>query len=391
VNHADEQTGTRQRPANSVRLLVRFIVAFLFWTAIGVFFATQLRSAGMSWRQALEWSLPRWYSWAIVTPFIFRSDRWMVGRWRLAGRLVSHVPLAVAWTSITILLRLIARPLRGASLPPDISVFFFDRFYPDLAIYTVIAVVSMLRAYTEHIRLQELAARELAADLERRLAEARLQTLRAQLQPHFLFNALNTISAFTETDPRVARRLMEQLGDLLRASLTHTAQPLVTLGEELTFLDDYLAIESARFEGRIQVSVNVDDDLIDRHVPSFLFQPLVENAIRHGVAPRLSGGRIEVSATIEGARLMLRVRDNGLGLPLHWTFDQHAGVGLRNLTARLDAIYRRSDLVRITPIESGGVEVVVQIPTPQTQSDPMPAERREREAIAANPRTHRRR
>ena len=166
-----------------------------------------------------------------------------------------------------------------------------------------------------------------AASLERRLAEARLHTLRAQLQPHFLFNALNTISAFTETNPRVARRLMEQLGDLLRASLTHTAQPLVTLGEELTFLDDYLAIESARFEGRIQVSVNVDDHLIDRQVPSFLFQPLVENAIRHGVAPRLSADVSRSPRRKTGPMLVLRVRDNGLGLPPDWSFDQHAGVG----------------------------------------------------------------
>ena len=372
MNHTAEPTVPRARPATPLRLLVRFVLAFLFWTAIGVFFATQLQSAGMSWRQALEWSLPRWYSWAIVTPFIFRIDRWMVGRWPLAGRLLSHLPLAVAWTSITILLRLATRPLRGAGLPPDYSVFFFDRFYPDLAIYTVIAVVSMLRAYTEHIRLQELAARELAASLERRLAEARLQTLRAQLQPHFLFNALNTISAFTETNPRVARRLMEQLGDLLRASLTHTAQPLVTLAEELTFLDDYLAIESARFEGRIQVSVNVDDDLVERQVPSFLFQPLVENAIRHGVAPRLSGGCIEVSATEDGPMLVLRVRDNGLGLPPDWSIDQHAGVGLRNLTARLEALYRRTDLMRIAASETGGVEVVVRIPDPRAPSDRTP-------------------
>jgi signal transduction histidine kinase len=370
VNQTDEQTAPRARPANPRRLLVNFLLAFLFWTAIGALFATQLHSAGLSWRQAFEWSLPRWYSWAIVTPFIFRVDRWMVRQWRLAARLALHVPLALAWTSLTILLRLVARPLRGAGFPPDLSAFFFDRFYPDLAIYVVIAIVSMLRAYTEHIRLQEQRAREHAASLERRLAEARLHTLRAQLQPHFLFNALNTISAFTETNPRVARRLMEQLGDLLRASLTHTAQPLVTLGEELTFLDDYLAIESARFEGRIEVSVNVDDDLIDRRVPSFLFQPLVENAIRHGVAPRLSGGRIDVSATQEGPMLVFRVRDNGLGLPPDWRFEQHAGVGLRNLSARLDALYRRRDSVRVTPLQSGGVEVVVEIPASQAQSDP---------------------
>ena len=117
----------------------------------------------------------------------------------------------------------------------------------------MIAGISFARLYAEQVRRGIREAHELAlwtADLERRLVEARLQSLRGQLQPHFLFNALNTISAFTESNPQTARRLMAQLGDLLRSSLRHSSQPLITLGEELTFLDDFLAIESARFEGR---------------------------------------------------------------------------------------------------------------------------------------------
>src|SRR5262249_49011133 len=149
--------------------------------------------------------------------------------------------------------------------------------------------------------------------------EARLQSLRSQLQPHFLFNALNTMSSLTETDPKTARRLMEQLGRLLRMSLRHAATPLVTLAEELTFLDDYLAIESVRFEGLISVWVRAEDKTLDALVPSFLLQPLVENAIRHGVGPRLSGGRIAVTAAREGTRLLLRVTDDGLGLPPDWS------------------------------------------------------------------------
>ena len=156
------------------------------------------------------------------------------------------------------------------SLPADFNAYLLDRFYSDLPIYAVIAGISFARLYAAQVKRGIREAHELAlwtADLERRLVEARLQSLRAQLQPHFLFNALNTISAFTESNPQMARRLMAQLGDLLRASLRHTAQPLVTLGEELTFLDDFLAIESARFEGRLQVSVHADDDLLPRMVP----------------------------------------------------------------------------------------------------------------------------
>jgi LytS/YehU family sensor histidine kinase len=232
-------------------------------------------------------------------------------------------------------------------------------------IYAVIAGLSMSRDYAAQVRQRERQAAELAlqtADLERRLVESRLQSLRAQLQPHFLFNALNTISAFTETDPQTARRLMGQLGDLLRASLTHANRPVVTLGEELTFLDDYLAIESARFEGRITVSVKADDDLLNAMVPSFLFQPLVENAIRHGVAPRVSGGRVEVTATRQAATLTLRVRDDGVGLPAGWTFDRDVGVGLRNVASRLEHLYGRADLLRVVSNSAGGADVQIDLP-----------------------------
>ena len=140
---------------------------------------------------------------------------------------------------------------------------------------------------------------------------------------------------------------MAQLGDLLRASLRHAAQPLVTLGEELTFLDDFLAIESARFEGRMHVSVQADDDVLPVMVPSFLLQPLVENAIRHGVGPRLSGGRVDITATGTPAqRSSVRVRDDGVGLPADWSFERDAGVGLRNVAARLEHLYGRPGLLR---------------------------------------------
>jgi len=265
----------------------------------------------------------------------------------------------------SVIIRLVSRPLRGSPWPPSVADFFLERFYWDLLIYAVIAGVSISRDYASQVRERERQAHELAletADLERRLVEARLQSLRAQLQPHFLFNALNTISAFTETNPQAARRLMGQLGDLLRASLTHASRPLVTLGEELTFLDDYLAIESARFEGRINVSVHVDNDVLDVMVPSFLLQPLVENAIRHGVAPRLAGGYVEVNAIRDGSVLKLRVRDNGVGLPPDWQFHHNAGVGLRNVASRLEHLYDRNDLFRIASFASGGVEVLIDLP-----------------------------
>jgi LytS/YehU family sensor histidine kinase len=295
-------------------------------------------------------------------------DRRLVDRLPAIARVALHVPLAPAWVTFAILLRLIVRPIRGAPLPTDLSAFFAERFYPDLVIYVLIACVSMVRAYTARMNDRAMEAQERAADLERKLAEAALQTLRAQLQPHFLFNALNTISAFTETDPRTARRLMAQLGQLLRASLRHTSDALVTLGDELTFLDDYLAIESARFEGRLTVSVTADDELMDVRVPTFLLQPLVENAIRHGVAPRLAAGSVEVTVAREGGHLHVRVRDNGVGLPEGWDFERDQGVGLRNLAARLAYLYGAGGTLRVAPRQIGGVDVDVTIPLAQATS-----------------------
>lgn len=348
------------------RWLKTFLWAALLWTGLGVVFASQLYFAGLPWSVALAWSIPRWYSWGVLTPGVFWVDK-RLGRGRgLAARVALHAPLGVFFTTVAISLRLLTRPLRGAPVPPDLFAFFVERVYSDLLIYATIAAASMSRDYAAQVRERERQAADLAlerAELERDLFEARLQGLRAQLQPHFLFNALNTISAFTETDPRTARRLMGQLGSLLRASLAHAHRPLVTLGEELTFLDDYLAIESARFEGRLTVTVDADDHLLDRRVPGFLLQPIVENAIRHGVAPRVSGGRVEITAASTDSMVLLRVQDDGRGLPDGWTVGRDAGVGLKNVASRLEHIYRRKDLLTIQPRPGGGVDVSIAIPS----------------------------
>ena len=349
------------------RTLRATLWGILLWTGLGIFFATQILflNPRVPLQTALEFSLPRWLVWGLLTPAIFWTDRWVGARCTLQARVAWSVPIGIGWTCLSIAIRLLTRPLRGSPPIGSVTTFFLERFYWDLLIYGVIVGVSMSRDYANQAREQERQSHQLALqanDLERRLVEARLHALRAQLHPHFLFNALNTISAFTETSPRIARQLMERLGDLLRASLTHAAKPLVPLSDELTFLDDYLAIESARFEGRLHVSVEIPDDALQFTVPSFLLQPLVENAIRHGVARRLSAGHVSVTATTTDDMLILRVRDDGVGLRPGWRFDADAGVGLRNVAARLEHLYRRSDLLQVDRVPSGGVEARIDVP-----------------------------
>jgi len=384
VDRQHERRELREAPRNArkasrwAHALRSTLWGVLLWTGLGVFFATQILflNPKVPLRTALEFSLPRWLVWGLLTPAIFWTDRWIGARCSPRARVAWSVPIGIGWTCLSILIRLLTRPLRGSPPIASVAAFFLERFYWDLLIYGVIVGVSMSRDYANQAREQERQSHQLALqanDLERRLVEARLQALRAQVHPHFLFNALNTISAFTETSPKVARRLMERLGDLLRASLTHASKPLVLLSEELTFLDDYLAIESARFEGRLGISVHVPDEALQLTVPSFLLQPLVENAIRHGVAPRLTAGHVSVTATRADDMLRLRVRDDGVGLPPNWRFEKHAGVGLQNVASRLEHLYGRRDLLHVDRVPSGGVEVRIDVPL--TRADVAPGSR----------------
>jgi two-component system, LytTR family, sensor kinase len=347
--------------------------AFVFWTGLGLFFAAQTYLLGddrVSWTLALRWAMPQWYAWGLLTPGIAAAER-RVGRGRQIGtRLALQLPLGIVWTLLAIAMCLCVRPLLGLTWPLSIRLFVVERFNWDLLIYAVIAGVAIARDFARQARDGERDVHRLQLEsvaLQRHLAEARLQSLRSQLQPHFLFNALNTMSALTETDPKTARRLIEQLGQLLRMSLRHASTPLVTLAEELTFLDDYLAIETTRFAGRITVSVRADDDTLDALVPSFLLQPLVENAIRHGVGPRLSGGHIAVTAMRQGPQLRLRVQDDGLGLRPDWMTRRDAGVGLRNTAGRLEQLYPGVHSLHIVPGAPGaGVEVQLDLPWQQS-------------------------
>jgi LytS/YehU family sensor histidine kinase len=179
-----------------------------------------------------------------------------------------------------------------------------------------------------------------------------------QLRPHFLFNALNTISAYMEKDAKTARRMAAHLGDLLRFSLEKSDTQEITLAEELALLEHYLEIQRARFEERLQVKMSIDPQALEALVPSLLLQPLVENSIRHGIAPRASGGTIEVHARQENGKLHLQVCDNGVGLQEGW---QHR-VGLSNTNAMLAQLYNGEHELEIRNRPEGGVAVEIVLP-----------------------------
>jgi LytS/YehU family sensor histidine kinase len=215
-------------------------------------------------------------------------------------------------------------------------------------------------AFNYHRELQERRSR--AEYVESLLTEARLSALRAQLQPHFLFNALNTVSAYVEADPQRARAMLGHLGDLLRFSLDSEDRREVSLAEEIEALDHYLAIQCARFAGRLQTHVDIPPELLDARVPGLVLQPLVENAITHGLSDLPGAGEIRVSARGRENDLALTVADNGVGLPAGWSLDRDAGIGLSNTRSRLEETYGAAHRFSILPAAEGGVVAEIRIP-----------------------------
>ena len=201
------------------------------------------------------------------------------------------------------------------------------------------------------------------AQLERLLSEAQLTTLRTRLDPHFLFNTLNAISAYVESRPREARQMLEQLGDMLRMSLESADVQEIPLERELAFVDRYVQLQLVRLGDRLDVDIDVAPDVLNAAVPTFILQPLVENAIRHGISKVTGAGRIGLRAWRDGDALHLTVRDNGPGLPPGWTMERNLGIGLTNTKARLRHLHgdRAHDL-QMGPAAGGGVLVQIAVP-----------------------------
>jgi two-component system, LytTR family, sensor kinase len=209
---------------------------------------------------------------------------------------------------------------------------------------------------------RESEARALdTARIETRLVEARLQALQHQLQPHFLFNTLNTIAGLVHANPEAADRMIAGLGDLLRATLHTSGIQEVPLDQELDVLGTYLEIEKARFGSRLRVSIEIDPAVREALVPHLLLQPLAENAIRHGVSPNVRPGWVEVRANREAADLVVQVRDSGNGLAPERLSALNGGVGLRNTRARLEHLYPAAHQCLFANL-SDGFSVTVRIP-----------------------------
>jgi signal transduction histidine kinase len=351
----------------SVPALTRGLIAAVVSTAIGTLFALP------TWSQD-QWKmyLAEWWAWALLLPLIMFVDRWIpFPPNELRRRVLAHVAAGIVFVGAYLYLFFALWAALRSGHWSDLSAsHMFVRGNLGWYLWSALIYAMIVGALQAYAYYRRFVSSELQVErLERNYTEARLNALRMQLDPHFLFNALNTISSHVERDPRLTRRMIEHLGDLLRMSLETKDRQEVPLAEELEFLEHYLEIQRIRFGSQLSVKVQAEPEVRYAMTPSLVLQPLVENAIRHGISKRASGGEIVVSARAEEGRLVLRVEDDGAGLPAGWTLEQSAGLGLSVTRERVEALYGDDGALTVRRRKEGGTVVELKLPLRRSGDD----------------------
>ncbi|HUQ79832.1 MAG TPA: histidine kinase [Gemmatimonadaceae bacterium] len=342
------------------------------WSAICLVFVSQnalryiMRGQPVDWYAALWGEALYWVPWVAFTPVLLgAARRWPLGSGATRSDIARHLAVMFAFSIVQVVasdgLQFWGATSAGVTPPPNVSALtMYERSFPALVItawWKYWVFIGLHHAFDYHRRFREREV--VAAQLETQLATAQLQALRMQLHPHFLFNALHSAAMLTMIDPEGAHRVLVQLSALLRSTLDRSSSAEVPLAEEIDFLDRYLAIERVRFQDRLQVDIEADDDALSAAVPNLILQPLVENAVRHGIARRSDARRLTIRGCVRESVLVLEVEDDGPGLPGGWTLESPStdstGVGLPNVRARLDRMYgERGRLELLAPVGADG-------------------------------------
>ena len=346
---------------------------FIAWTVVALAttelqYVAQPETSGRQYSVMVRLALASCWLWALFTPLILAfARRFRIDRDTWPRTLPLHLAFAAVLTFVDVALMRAAAPyLNPDSYLAQGSLFVagLRQLFVYTVCYFVIAALAHVRYYAGLSYERDLRT----AQLEAQLSTARLAALQGQLRPHFLFNTLNMIAEQVYTDPAGADAMLTRLGVLLRSSFVETDRELVPLRRELELLRSYVDIMQERFRGRLSFEITVDQDVLDALVPHFVLQPLVENAIKHGVEPREEGGRVTVTARRRGDSLALDVRDNGDGL----VGVVREGTGVRNTRERLQHLYG-ADRGRfsLTAGVNGGTVASVTIPF-EVDDSPVP-------------------
>ncbi len=342
-------------------------IGFVLWTvlafvsAAGAHVYTASMGSPESWAQLLAWNILISFVWSLLTPAVYElAQRFTFDRsnWKLVLpiHLVACVVLAFVGAAIIVWLD----PL--ITWTPEKPVPFLahtaSRALMDLQRYWYIVLITQAIAYYGKYRERELQS----SQLEAQLAHAQLEVLKIQLEPHFLFNTLNSIAALARYDGTAAENMTLQLADLLRFSLDAVGVHEVPLSRELTALQKYIDIQQTRFQDRLQVEMDIAANTLSALVPNMMLQPLVENAIRHGIGPRRAPGCIRIASRQVFDELWLEICDNGQGLTRYSGLVPPEGVGLRNTRARLQQLYNHDHRMTLEDAPGGGCIVKIHIP-----------------------------
>jgi two-component system LytT family sensor kinase len=347
----------------------RWVLFVLGWAALSLLFAPEaylsfyVRGQPIGWGQAFRLTVANAAIALIFVPaIVLITRRFPVERKTWRSALLVHAPACVAFSLVHAGAYWVA-----CYAYHEVGGTLFNRFHPNLLTYA--AVVGFTQAFDYFCKYQQR---------EREIRQLQLEVLKSQLQPHFLFNTLNTIAAMVHEDVRAADRMIQRLSDLLRMTLAYIGKDEITLADEIEFLRTYLEVERVRFGDRLSSSIDVSAEAMNAFVPALFLQPLVENSIRHGQA-----GLIRIGAVRNGTKLLITVVDNGEGFPA--ARRPREGVGLSNTRKRLHQLYPGEHAFRIEPCRSGGVEVTAEIPFKVSHEHPNVDRRRRAVGAGTDP------
>jgi two-component system LytT family sensor kinase len=367
------------------RRWILWFFAFAGWMLVGLSFGindylfadvhVRFYQQPLTLMSVLAWELAFWPIWAAISPVIFRLARRFPiepANWlrNLSINIIAGLFITLAHRAIYLFIAWLVYIAADNSIE-SLSYLFRRLFLFNLPTgfmsYGVIVLVSHAINYNKRLRDEELKATELKAELAQaqlQATQAQLQALKMQLHPHFLFNTLNSISALLDEDVEKADEMLARLGDFLRLTLENSGAQMIALRDELEFLRHYLEIEQVRFQDRLSIEMHIEPEVLDAQVPNMILQPIIENAIRHGISQRIGNGYIKICATHKDNSLHLEVQDNGPGIVL--SEKAKSGVGLGNTIERLKQTYGGAHSFDIKTASAGGTIVTLTIPYVQS-------------------------
>ena len=358
------------RQRTFLKRLARLGIIWGIWIIVALFFSTQVFMMYYSERQPIPYKQAflvqgiGCFLWALVTPLVlWLARRFRIDRHRWFRKVLIHFVISVALVTTLISLHFIIYMVlagRAGSITP---LRLLGYLYPNLdrwlLVYWLILLMSHAFNYYNSYRKGELKA----SQLRTQLVQSQLEALKMQVQPHFLFNTLHSISALLSKDTDGARKMITRLGDFLRLTLENSGSMEVTLQQEIEFLHGYLEIERVPFQDRLTTDIKIDPAVLDARVPNLILQPIVENAMRHAIVNSRSG-HVEITAAPRNGVVRIEVNDNGPGLQVDRTLETRRGkgLGLTNTQARLTGLYGTSARFEMTNRSSGGLTVMIEIP-----------------------------